>query len=476
MFPQVFKLIGPEFANQNNTKIKGSSISRSRLICKHWNKVVDHFIVDGTPDPDFLNALPPQQPSDHALVDTRYQYFGSRKPTKLPEFLAHFETSHLPHFARNPFTGKVVFIDLLGFTDHTQWVLIADQVSSLLRKYGHNIQILNLGLFKYHADSNIQSQNHSWLLEWLDYCPNLSHLKVSGRFNLNDDLDVAFGIRPKFERVRTRRRIDLAMDFQVEEGYNGTREMAWQMQVNNKIEDLQRRSAEQRIVIEQLRAEMNAHRVKVDPLYVQPGVRAELLVPAAPPIVGNPVSMTTLKNLRCLKLSQLSARNFNSIISANTHVAWLSIEPLNVEKEKYIDYLALEFPNLTKLYLKLCSPEDFKKLKNIHQSWLSLTHLHFEYCMTEMCGSGHDFIEWVEIFKLISKNWGNTLTDLMLRLPTPKTEEAKATVARDSEIYRLDLSNLKRLTIWLSDASGVRVAQTDFLDLLRVNLEELIIK
>ncbi len=143
------------------------------------------------------------------------------------------------------------------------------------------------------------------------------------------------------------------------------------------------------------------------------------------PIVDNPIAIPTLKNLECLKLIQLSALNFNALLSANTHVTWLQIEPMRIENHIYIDYLALEFPNLKKLYIKLCSKEEVRKLKDIHPSWLSLTHLHFEYCMSGMCSSAPEFVKWVAIFEMISQNWGTTLTDLKLRLPVAKKKKDK---------------------------------------------------
>ncbi len=492
LFPQVLKLIGPEFTNQEDTKLNGCDITKCRTISKSWSKTVDQYINDGTPKPDFFNRNHPQS-SDNALVNAKYQYFGYMKPTKLSEFLTHFQHTHLPHSSRNPFVATVVYIDLVGHTEPTQWASIADQTSTLLRKYGQHIRILHLGLFKYHDDPNIQLQNHSWLSEWLHSCPNLTHLKVSGRFNLNDEMDVAFGSRSDPGEVSTSGRmdLDLGLPARFEEVLNRNNVLLQQIQCDYRIEDWERRNADlqERLNIMErlnyivelplnflepnLNADNDNHRdgIRVNHLQVHDFLNLQQDRQAIRP---NLVSMPTFKNLQCLKLIQLSARNFNSIISANTQVTWLEIEPLNVEKGKYIDYLALEFPNLKKLYIKLCTREDFKKLKNTHRSWLSLTHLHFEYCASDICSFGNEFTEWVEIFKLISQNWGNTLTNLKLRLPVARTEKEKVTVARDSEICRLHLPNLKRLKIWLSDKSGERVAKMDFLGLIREQLELLI--
>lgn len=102
------------------------------------------------------------------------------------------------------------------------------------------------------------------------------------------------------------------------------------------------------------------------------------------------------------------------------------------------------------------------KLSDIHKSWLSLTHLHFEYCTSDLCSCFQEIMDWVEIFGVISQNWGNSLTDLKLRLPVAKNAEEKAKVTRDSEQAQLFLPNLKRLKIWLSVGSGDGVAKTIF--------------
>ncbi len=461
LFPQVLKLIGPEFANQKNTKVEGSNITKCRMLSKSWRKTVDQFI--GIPEPDFFETSPPQ-PSDHALVNARCQYFGYKKPVKLPEFVEHFQDTHLPHSSRNPFIGQVVFIDLTGFKDRTEWVSIVDQVSTLLRKYGHHIKVLNLGLFEYDNDPNIQLQKHSWLLEWLENCPNLTHLKVSERFSLNDNLDVAFGTRPDPERFA--RLQGLGLD-QLDSNWATTarqlNDITQRLQCDYRLDDRQSQNnalSQELNIIRGLGANFYYH--------ARPAARPVQLPPVPP--------FPTLKNLQCIKLCNLSALNFNSLISANTQVVWLQIEPLRIEHKMYINYLALEMPNLKKLYIKCCSQEHVRKFMDIHQSWLSLTHLHFEYCMSELCSFSHKFMDWIEIFEVISRNWGNALTELKLRLPMARKIKEKEKVARDSGNCRLNLPNLKRLRIWLSEEAGGRVAKTDFLDLLRVKLEELIVE
>lgn len=146
-----------------------------RLVCKSWDRAVQHF----------LQARPMHHTKhmiygfDYPVGKTEERKFGQRytfrRTSCVSKFIQRFEATHPP--GRNPFVTRLVRINVGTSGEQEYWNLI----THLLEKYRNHIYYLKFWfLHNYHVTA------YTLLLQWLRLTRNLKVLKISCAFNYTE--------------------------------------------------------------------------------------------------------------------------------------------------------------------------------------------------------------------------------------------------------------------------------------------------